>query len=105
MSIEEGVRQLTSIPADIFGVVGRGRIEVGSKADIIVFDYEALSLNESEESYDLPGNAMRLKQTARGIPYTIVNGEVLIENGEHTGALPGHVVRNDACLTYDKAFS
>ncbi len=105
MSIEEGVRQLTSIPADIFGVVGRGRIQIGSKADIIVFDYEALSLNESEESYDLPGNAMRLKQTARGIPYTIVNGEVLIENGEHTGALPGHVVRNDACLTYDKAFS
>tara|TARA_Y100001936_G_scaffold253711_1_gene320303 strand:+ start:3501 stop:5213 length:1713 start_codon:yes stop_codon:yes gene_type:complete len=103
MSIEEGVRQLTSVPADIFGLSRRGRIQIGSSADIIVFDYDKLSLNESEEAYDLPGNAMRLKQTANGIPYTIVNGEVLIEHGVHTGALPGHVVKNSSCISDDKA--
>ena len=46
---------------------------------------------------------MRLKQTANGIPYTIVNGEVLIEHGVHTGALPGHVVKNSSCMSDNKA--
>ncbi len=94
MPIEEGVRRLTSFPADIFGVPGRGRLTPGSKADVVVLDYDNLGLDDSEEAYDLPGGSMRLKQVAHGIPYTIVNGEVLVENGVHTGALPGHVVRN-----------
>ena len=94
MPLEEGVRRLTSFPADIFGVPGRGRLTPGSKADVVVLDYDNLGLDDSEEAYDLPGGSMRLKQVAHGIPYTIVNGEVLIENGAHTGALPGHVVRN-----------
>ncbi len=94
MPLEEGVRRLTSLPADIFGVPGRGRLTPGSKADVVVLDYDNLGLDDSEEAYDLPGESMRLKQVAHGIPYTIVNGEVLIENGSHTGALPGHVVRN-----------
>lgn len=100
MPLEEGVRRLTSLPADIFGIGERGRITPGSKADVVVIDYENLGLNEAEEAYDLPGNAMRLKQVAHGIPYTIVNGEVLIENGEHTGALPGEVVRNSYHQTH-----
>ena len=97
MPIEEGVRRLTSVPADVFGIPGRGRLAVGAKADVLVLDYDNLGLYDSEEAYDLPGGSMRLKQVAHGIPYTIVNGEVLIENGEHTGALPGHVVRNAYC--------
>ena len=94
MPLEEGVRRLTSFPADIFGILGRGRLTPGSKTDVVVLDYDNLGLDDSEEAYDLPGGSMRLKQVAHGIPYTIVNGEVLIENGAHTGALPGHVVRN-----------
>ncbi len=94
MPIEEGVRRLTSVPADIFGIPERGRLAPGARADVVVLDYDNLGLYDSEEAYDLPGGSMRLKQVAHGIPYTIVNGEVLIENGEHTGALPGHVVRN-----------
>lgn len=94
MPLEEGVRRLTSLPADVFGVPGRGRLTPGSKADILALDYERLGLDPSEEAYDLPGGAMRLKQTARGIAYTIVNGEPLMEDGAHTGALPGQVVRN-----------
>ena len=49
---------------------------------------------------DLPAGAMRMKQVAAGVDYTIVNGQVLIEGGEHTGAYPGRVVRNAA---YSKA--
>ena len=94
MSLEEGVRRLTSVPADIFGIPRRGRLTPGGRADVVVFDYGTLGLDDAEEAYDLPGGAMRLKQVAHGIPYTIVNGEVLIENGRHTGALPGQVVRN-----------
>ena len=94
MPVEEGVRRLTSFPADIFGTPGRGRLTPGSKADVLVVDYENLGLDPSEEAYDLPGGSMRLKQVAHGIPYTIVNGQVLLEDGVHTGALPGQVVRN-----------
>jgi len=94
MPLEEGVRRLTSLPADVFGVPGRGRLTPGSKADILALDYERLGLDPSEEAYDLPGGAMRLKQTAHGIAHTIVNGEPLMEDGAHTGALPGQVVRN-----------
>ena len=94
MPLEEGVRRLTSLPADVFGVPGRGRLTPGSKADVLALDYERLGLDPSEEAYDLPGGAMRLKQTAHGIAYTIVNGEPLMEDGAHTGALPGQVVRN-----------
>ncbi len=101
MPLEEGVRRLTSVPADIFGIPGRGRLTPGSKADVVVFDYDNLGLDDSEEAYDLPGGSMRLKQVTHGIPYTIVNGEVLIEDGVHTGALPGHVVRNSYCEAAD----
>ena len=94
MPLEEGVRRLTSLPADVFGTPGRGRLTPGSKADVLVLDYENLGLDPTEEAYDLPGGSMRLKQVAHGIPYTIVNGEVLIQDGVHTGALPGQVVRN-----------
>ena len=94
MPVEEGVRRLTSFPADVFGTPGRGRLTPGSKADVLVMDYENLGLDPSEEAYDLPGGSMRLKQVAHGIPYTIVNGQVLLEDGVHTGALPGQVVRN-----------
>lgn len=93
MSLEEGIRQVTSAQADMFGLTERGRLEVGRAADVVIFNLDELGLDESEEAYDLPGDSMRLKQMAHGIPYTIVNGEVLIENGEHTGAFPGRVLR------------
>jgi N-acyl-D-amino-acid deacylase len=93
MSWEEGIRRITSLQADLYGIGDRGRLEEGMAADIVVFDAETLGLQDAEEVHDLPGNSMRLKQVARGIPYTIVNGQMLIESGEHTGALPGQVVR------------
>ena len=93
MSLEEGVRRITSSQADVFGIHDRGRLEPGQAADVVVFDLDELGLEPSEEAHDLPGGAMRLKQVSTGILCTIVNGQVLIENGEHTGALPGRVLR------------
>ena len=93
MGMEEGVRRITSEQADLYGLRDRGRLEPGKAADVVVVDYEKLGLEESEEAHDLPGGSMRLKQVSKGIAYTIVNGSVLIENGEHTGALPGQVLR------------
>jgi N-acyl-D-aspartate/D-glutamate deacylase len=63
-------------------------------ADMMIFDPATIAPLEPGEAHDLPGGAKRRKQLATGIEYTVVNGQVLIEKGEHTGALPGKVARN-----------
>jgi N-acyl-D-aspartate/D-glutamate deacylase len=60
----------------------------------MVFDPATINPREPEESSDLPGGATRRKQLAQGIEWTIVNGEILLEEGEHTGAYPGRVARS-----------
>jgi N-acyl-D-amino-acid deacylase len=96
MPLEEGIRRITSHQADFFSMEDRGRLREGLAADVVVFNLDELALDPAEETKDLPGGSMRLKQVASGIAYTIVNGEVLIEGGEHTGALPGRVLRGAA---------
>ena len=93
MPLEEGIRKLTSEPAAIFGLEDRGLLQPGKAADIMVFDPETIGPREQEEAQDLPGGASRRKQLAQGIRWTVVNGEVLLDEGEHTGAWPGRVVR------------
>ena len=63
-------------------------------ADIVVFDFENLAPELPEVSNDFPTGAPRLTQRCKGIDCTIVNGQVLVDNGAHTGALPGQVLRN-----------
>jgi N-acyl-D-aspartate/D-glutamate deacylase len=92
-TLEQAIRRLTSDTADLFGFVDRGRIAVGAYADINVIDFEGLSLPQPEFVNDLPGGAGRYIQGASGYDYTIVNGAVFMENGEHAGALGGRVVR------------
>jgi N-acyl-D-aspartate/D-glutamate deacylase len=92
--VEEAVRRLTSDTADLFGIAGRGRLCVGSFADVNVIDLDALRLHQPEFVHDLPGGAGRYVQRASGYEYTLVNGEVFMEAGEHTGALAGRVLRN-----------
>jgi N-acyl-D-amino-acid deacylase len=92
-SLPQAIRRLTSDTADLFGIADRGRIAVGAYADINVIDFEGLSLPQPEYVNDLPGGAGRYIQGASGYDYTIVNGAVFMENGEHTGALDGRVVR------------
>lgn len=94
-ALEEAVRRLTSDTADLFGIAGRGRLTPGSFADVNVIDLEHLTLHHPRYVHDFPGGAGRYVQTASGYDATIVNGQVFMERGEHTGALAGTVVRPD----------
>ena len=92
MSLEEGVRKLTFMVASIFGLPDRGLLRPGMAADLVVFDPATVRECEPEMVQDLPGNEKRLIQRAVGIEATIVNGQVLVERGDHTGSLPGAVL-------------
>jgi N-acyl-D-amino-acid deacylase len=93
-SIEEAIRRLTSDTADLFGIEGRGRLAVGAFADVNVIDLDGLHLPPPVYVFDLPGGAGRYVQGARGYDWTIVNGHVFMEHGEHTGAHAGTVLKN-----------
>ena len=94
MSLEDAIRKLTFIPASLFGLYDRGLVRPGMAADLMVFDPGTIGPLEPGEAHDLPGGAKRRKQLAKGIECTVVNGQVLIEKGEHTGAYPGKVARS-----------
>ena len=96
MSLEEAIRKLTFVPASLFGFSDRGLVRPGMAADLIVFDPATISPLEPGEAHDLPGGAKRRKQLAQGIEWTVVNGQVLLERGEHTGAYPGKVARSNS---------
>jgi N-acyl-D-aspartate/D-glutamate deacylase len=93
-TLEDGVRRLTSEPAALFGIPGRGVLAPGAFADVNVFDLDALSLPLPEYVHDFPQGAGRYVQTSRGYDATIVNGDVFIEAGAHTGALSGRTIRS-----------
>jgi N-acyl-D-aspartate/D-glutamate deacylase len=96
MSLEEAVNKLTFRVASVFGLSDRGLLRPGLAADIVVFDPATVNAQEPEYVQDLPGNETRMIQNATGVPHTIVNGEVVIENGVATGARPGRVLRPTA---------
>jgi len=93
-SIEEAVRRLTSDTADLFGIADRGRLAVGSFADVNVIDLEKLHLPIPEYVNDFPNGAGRYIQKSSGYDYTLVNGEVFMDHGEHTGVLNGRLLRS-----------
>lgn len=94
MSLEEGVQKLTQIPANLMGLRDRGVIRKGFRADLVVFDPDTIRPMPTALRNDLPGDEMRLFSEAEGIAHVIVNGCSIIENGAHTGALPGHVLHS-----------
>jgi N-acyl-D-aspartate/D-glutamate deacylase len=98
-SVEEAVRRLTSDTADLFGVTDRGRLTVGSFADVNVIDFDRLHLRTPDYVHDFPGGAGRYVQGSTGYDYTLVNGQVFMEHGEHTGALAGRLLRSTAAGT------
>ncbi len=98
LTLEAAVHKLTGHTAEAFGITDRGLLKQGLAADIVVFDPEAIAPNEPVTVNDLPGGAPRLMQTATGIKCTVVNGQVLMEDGKPTGATPGHVLRNEQYL-------
>ena len=91
--VEFLVRKLTSDTARAYGLRDRGEIKPGLLADLNVIDFDALRLFRPEAVYDLPAGGKRLVQRAEGYRYTIKSGQVTFEDGRHTGALPGALVR------------
>ncbi|HEY1797428.1 MAG TPA: amidohydrolase family protein [Stellaceae bacterium] len=87
------VKMQTSETADFFGFHDRGRIAPGKRADLNLIDFAALRLHQPEIVHDLPAGGRRLVQRADGYRATLCAGVPTFENGEHTGALPGRLVR------------
>jgi N-acyl-D-aspartate/D-glutamate deacylase len=92
-TLEQAVRMLSFVPATSWGFHDRGLIREGMAADIVIFDPDTITAEMPEVMHDLPAGARRLVQRARGIMATIVNGQVLLRDGVHTGALPGKLLR------------
>ena len=93
MSIPDLVRRQTKVPATFAGLLDRGVIAPGMKADINVIDFPNLALERPEMVVDLPAGGRRLMQKARGYVATVKAGQVTYRNGVSTGALPGGLVR------------
>jgi N-acyl-D-amino-acid deacylase len=96
LTLEEGVRRLTSEVADFFGIPGRGRLVPGAAADLVLFDPATVDDEAPEYVHDLPGGAKRLVARARGIHATVVGGAIVHRDGKDTGARPGTVLRSGA---------
>jgi N-acyl-D-amino-acid deacylase len=94
-SVQEAIRRLTSDTADLFGIRERGRLVEGNYADINVIDFDGLRLPQPKYVNDFPNGAGRFIQGSSGYDYTIVNGEVFMDHGEHTGALAGQMLRSN----------
>jgi len=87
------VKSLTSQPAESVGLLDRGRIAPGYKADINILDPERIVLHRPQIQADLPAGGKRLRQEADGYVATLVSGTVTYRDGVPTGALPGKLVR------------
>jgi N-acyl-D-aspartate/D-glutamate deacylase len=93
ISLERAVQMLSADGADYLGFKDRGRIKVGTKADINIIDYDQLSLKMPVMVKDLPAGGQRLLQPVAGYRATFVSGEQVIANDQLTSARPGHLVR------------
>jgi N-acyl-D-aspartate/D-glutamate deacylase len=83
LTLEEAIRKMTSWPAMRMRLSGRGLIKEGCWADVVIFDYEKI---QDRATFEQP------LLFPEGIDYVLVNGEVVIDHGKHTGARPGHVL-------------
>ena len=93
-SMGEGIRRLTSGPARVMGLRDRGILAPGMRADVNVFDADEVSECHPELVHDFPGGAPRYIQRSRGYKATLVNGQVSVLDGEHTGVRAGGVLRH-----------
>ena len=94
MTLEDAIKQITYNTATMWGLHDRGLLREGMAADLVVFDADTIGAKMPEVVHDLPASARRLKQTADGILNTVVNGEILLTNNDHSGAVPGRLLRS-----------
>ncbi len=93
LALEQVVRMQTRNTAAAVGLLDRGLVAVGYRADLNVIDYDRLRLSAPEVAHDMPAGGRRLIQRASGYVATLVGGEVTYRDGEPTGALPGRLLR------------
>jgi N-acyl-D-aspartate/D-glutamate deacylase len=93
LPLELLVKRQTSETANFFGLTDRGRLAPGLRADVNLIDFDALRLHKPELIHDMPANGRRFVQRVEGYEATLVAGAPIFERGEHTGALPGKLVR------------
>ena len=93
MSLEHVVHKMTRDTALLYGLADRGLVAPGYRADLNLIDYDALRLEDPHLVYDLPAGGKRVIQRASGYRMTICNGVVTYQDGEHTGAYPGRLIR------------
>ncbi len=86
LSLEEAIRKVTSLPARKFKLNGRGVLETGAFADIVVFNPETVTDK---------GDQLTPRRYPEGIEHVMVNGTIVVENSEHTGTRPGKVLRRE----------
>jgi N-acyl-D-amino-acid deacylase len=93
LTLEDAIRRYTFQPARIMGLSDRGLVREGMVADLMVFDAARINVREDEITLDGPGGSPRRVQRAEGVEHVIVGGKPVLEHGQHTGALPGRVLR------------
>ena len=84
---------MTSVPADRYGLHGRGRLAPGNAGDLVLFDPARVGTRSTELVHDLPGGQRRLLQRADGVEYVFVNGTAVVERGQPVDRRPGRVLR------------
>ena len=92
MSVERAVHRMTGEPAKAWGVRGRGTLETGQAADVVIFDPATIARGEEIFVNDFPGGASRYVRHATGIDKVIVNGAVVLDRGQYTEARTGEIV-------------
>ena len=92
--VERAVQLMTDVPARLFGLRGRGRLAVGYRADVVVFDPEQIGAGPSRTCFDLPAKGKRLVADSKGVTRVLINGRETVVDGRPTGELAGTLLRS-----------
>jgi N-acyl-D-aspartate/D-glutamate deacylase len=93
-TLEEMIHQFTDVPARLYGLTGRGRLEEGAWADMVIFDPDTVNAGPLRTVADLPAGASRLLTEPEGVRHVLVAGEALVSDGRATDGQPGQLLRS-----------
>jgi N-acyl-D-aspartate/D-glutamate deacylase len=93
LPLEWVVRKMTSETASMYGLGDRGTLEPGKIGDVNVIDFDHVQVERPVMVHDLPGDARRFVQRARGYVTTVKSGETILCDGDDQGARPGRLLR------------
>jgi N-acyl-D-aspartate/D-glutamate deacylase len=93
-TLEAAVRELTEVPARLYGLRERGRVAEGWFADLVVFDPSTVGTGPTSVRHDFPAGAERLYNEGVGIAHVFVNGEEAVAGGAFTDARTGELLRS-----------